>query len=108
METNPNIAETRKTIPQDTKKEKTKPKESLLVKFKQILNAAMEGGAEPDQIGHIRKMMRQYTNWHPTKKRISKGRRRRIRKIQKHSRRMNQRRQKFQKTTKGIVKSGRV
>jgi len=54
-----------------------------------LLAQARDAGATPEQIHNLRQGFRMQFDWNPTKKRVSSAKRRRLRKIQKESRRRN-------------------
>lgn len=88
--------------------EEVKKEGSLIKRMLAVISEAKDMGATPDQIAQMRRMLRQETNWHPTKKRLSKATRRANRQAQKKARQVNQRRQRSHQITKGHRKSGRV
>lgn len=54
-----------------------------------LLHQARDAGATPEQMAHLRQGFQMQFDWSPTKKRVSHEKRRRLRKIQKESRRRN-------------------
>lgn len=88
--------------------EEIKKEGSLIKRMLAAIAEARDMGADPDQIAQMRQMLRQQTDWHPTKKRLSKADRNTRRRAQRKSRQINQRRQRSHQITKGHRKSGRV
>lgn len=54
-----------------------------------LLSQARDAGATPQQLAELRQGFRMQFDWSPTKKTVSPEKRRRLRKIQKESRRRN-------------------
>lgn len=106
METNPNVAAAKK-VPTSTI-QKSKEKGGWIQHMLNVIKEARTMGATPDQLSHMRQYLYRSTNWHPTKKRVTKEQRRIKNKMQRYSRRVNYKRQKIYRTTKGSIKSGRV
>lgn len=109
METNPNVKAAKHIDTHDNmKNDETKQKGSFVQRMLNAIHEAKDVGADPSQIRQMRQMLLQQTNWHPTKKRLSKATRSTKRRQSRKSRQINQRRQRAHNYTKGHRKSGRV
>lgn len=79
-----------------------KADKSTVSKLRDLIKKAADDGASMEQLGQLKSLLRQQSNWHPTKKRLSKEKRIQKRKEQKQARKRNRNTFKGVSIRKGI------